>query len=210
MFVPTIGKLTADFAANDDIGEINFKELSKLAEKRKWQARFSKDYKGEMNAFTDKLFRDDIVKCYVSTSQSGQEVGYIRLVDKTSRFQPSEGDVWCLEDAYVKPAHRHMGIMRKMTEWAVKNKNVKVMHITVDRFKHNYIYFCDLGFRHFINVDETILGYLIHDSCSELLHSISQKQHKHPHTAHAHAWDFFDKNTITIKQLHIYIISKYQ
>lgn len=170
MFVPMIEKMTVNFAANDDVGEINFKEISKLAEKRKWQARFAKDYKGQMNSFTDKLFREDIVKCFVSTSsQSGKEVGYIRLIDKTANFTTCEESVWCLEDAYVKPAHRHKGVMRKMTEWAVKYKNVKVMHITMDRFENNYLYFCDLGFKHFMTVDETILGYLIHDSCSELL-----------------------------------------
>lgn len=175
MFVPTIEKMTVNFAANDDIGEISFKELSKLAEKRKWQTRFANDYKGELKAMNDEIFTEGIVKCIVAVEQGDKEIGYMRIADVTVRFEACNDGAWSLQDAYVKPAYRKRKVMLKMIKHAVDNLHVKLICITHDRYFDNRYYYGDLGFNNFIFVDDTYLGYLVHDSYTELIEKLHHK-----------------------------------
>jgi hypothetical protein len=173
MFVPTITKLDVAIAANEEIADIKFVELTTRAEKYKWQMRFTKDYKGGLNPITDELFNETKVKCLVATCPAGKELGYMRLVDEMSCFEPCNDGAWCLEDAYVKPAYRSKKVMRNMLQYAINSHHVKLVHITCDRYWANRYYFNDLGFNQYIRVDDTDLGFIVHDSYGELLEKLS-------------------------------------
>ena len=168
MFVPNVGKMAFNVAANDEFAEVNFLELTKLADKRKWQGWFAKDYKGGLRAMNEGTFREDIVKCVIAVNEN-KEKGYMRLVDKTERFKYCGEKVWCLEDAYVKPAYRKERVFEKMARYAIANYGVKVMHITDDRYERKRHYFNDMGFNNFIYTNNGDLGYLLHDDYLDLL-----------------------------------------
>ena len=168
MYVPQIKKLPVTFAANDDCSNLKFVELKKLADKRRWQQRFADDYDGGVGPVVDALFEEPVVKCIVAADGDVQK-GYMRLVDKNRRFPSFNGSVWCLEDAYVKKAYRNNGILQYMMQHAVNNHHIKLVHLTDDRYINNKNKFVDLGFSTYMYVNETNLGYAVHDSYKQIL-----------------------------------------
>ena len=84
---------------------IKIKEITKLAEKLKWNERFYKSYSGGKC----KVAPVKIATCrvFVATVE-GKEVGYIRIANYTETFSKFfDGEVWNVCEGYVKPLYRN-------------------------------------------------------------------------------------------------------
>lgn len=143
--------------------EVKLKQLHKLAEKMTWMKRFHADYEGGCVDINEKLFGNDVV--FYVAQVGDKEVGYIRLNDKTSFFEKYGGvNVWNIADAYVKPAYRHKGVLRQMIQQAVQDLDVKMIHLTVDRYVDNLNYYRTLGFTEFQVSSDGELGWALQTS----------------------------------------------
>ena len=123
---------------------IEIKEVSKLAEKIKWNDRFFKSYTGHARKLTgDKIIA---TKVFVAIYQE-KELGYTRLIDMTDSFFDFYGKkVSRIAESYVKPLYRNQGVVTALRRYAVKHENVKAMRIETYRFLKNRSYFENEGF----------------------------------------------------------------
>lgn len=124
---------------------IKLVEIVKLAEKYKWLQRFCAAYSGDLLPLNDAHFGAG-AKFYVAI-ESDKELGFIRITNKSSFFRHcTDEDVWCISDAYVKPAYRSKGVLREMITQAVRDLNVQMLYIACDRFSANKAYYFSLYF----------------------------------------------------------------
>ena len=94
-------KPTSKLIAKSDL---EIKEITKLAEKIKWNERFYKSYSGNK----DKVSVEKIAACKVFLAiYKGKEAGYIRINNYKKKFSRFfNGEVWGINEGYVKPAYR--------------------------------------------------------------------------------------------------------
>ena len=138
--------------------DIEVKEITKLAEKSKWNERFYKSYSGGKKRIPiDKL---NECKVFVATYK-GNELGYIRIHSVTHTFsQFYDGEVWAVSEGYVKPPYRSNGILTLLRSFVVQNYNVKVLRIETERYNNLRRYYSEQGF---------VLAYDVEDSCISII-----------------------------------------
>lgn len=130
-----------------DTNKLDYRVLTKLAEKKKWQHRFRKAYQEEMGPDIDAHYSENIK--FIVASEDGRDVGFLRLSDTSFRFSSITNiAAWNICEGYVKPAYQSQGVLRAMIKNAVQQHNVKSMTISTERsIKHNR-YYAELGFTH--------------------------------------------------------------
>jgi hypothetical protein len=135
--------------ARDDL---EIKEITKLADKVKWNERFYKSYSGGK----ERVSVEKIATCKVFIAiYKGKEAGYIRICNYKKVFSKfSNGEVWGINEGYVKPAYRGNGILTTLRSYVVKNHNVKVMRIESDRYFRLKDYFAEQGFVYGYAIEE--------------------------------------------------------
>jgi len=168
MYVPRIKTLEVQVASNEEFMGIDFRELTKLAEKMKWMERFTKNYSESVCAMTLKQFDPTDTK-FIVAKAANKDVGYIGLVKNTYGFSHGHLDIWVIETAYVKPKYRSLGVLKKLIGHATEVYDTKLIHLESYRFFDNQHYYEYLGFTAFKFIDETSLGYAVHDSLEELV-----------------------------------------
>jgi hypothetical protein len=134
------------------IDSIEVKEVTKLAEKIKWNDRFLKSYTGHAK----KINSDALIcsKIFTATYQ-GKELGYTRVTDMTKSFSEFSGDkVSRITESYVKPPYKSQGVVTALRRYAVKHENVKTMRIETYRFINNRNYFESEGFYFAYSISE--------------------------------------------------------
>jgi GNAT superfamily N-acetyltransferase len=141
--------------------EIVLTEVQKLAEKMKWLERFQKSYSGGQAKTTNKFFENSCK--FLVAKSNGKELGYIRIIDRTSELRKfGAADTWSVSEAYVKPAYRNQGVLRKMLKVVISDYKTKLIRIETERFEANYSYYETLGFKNAFSVQngELAIAYL--------------------------------------------------
>jgi len=133
--------------------DVEIKEITKLAEKSKWNERFYKSYSGGKRRIpVDKL---NECKVFVA-SYKGNELGYIRIHNVTHTFsQFYDGVVWAVSEGYIKPPYRSNGVLTLLRSFVVENHNVKVMRIETERYNNLRNYYSEQGFVLAYDVDDS-------------------------------------------------------
>ena len=128
----------------DATNELEIREVTKIAEKLKWLERFSKSYTGGKK----KVAVENIALCKMFLAiYKGKEAGYIRIASYTDEFSNLfNGEVFSINEGYVKPAYRSNGILTYLRSYVVKNHNVKFMRIETDRYFKLENYYAQQGF----------------------------------------------------------------
>ena len=91
--------------------EYSFGELSKFADKDKWNNRFLQAYKGGVKP-SIQIFSDH--SRFMVIRRNGQELGYVRITNYSDLFdEVYEDEVWSISEIFVKPEFRHQGVMRR-------------------------------------------------------------------------------------------------
>lgn len=168
VIVPSIKTLVMQEAANDAVINVNFRELTKLAEKMKWEERFIKAYSDGVRPLTLAIYNPKYVT-YIVASSKGKDLGHIRLVKKSMMLENGEVTIRSLDTAFIKKPYRRDGVFKKLIAHAVDGYATKLIRLEAYRFyNHQYYYEC-LGFTRFLRVDETAVGYAVHESIQEMI-----------------------------------------
>lgn len=124
--------------------DLQIKEITTLADKLKWNDRFYKSYAGEKV----KVSPERVASCrFFLAIYKGNEAGYIRIFNYTNTFDNFySGEVWAVNEGYIKPPYRSKGILTALRAYVVKHCNVKVMRIETDRFLKLQSYYESQGF----------------------------------------------------------------
>ncbi len=160
---PCIKNFVTQKAANDDLVEVSFRKLTNLGEKMKCAKRFNNAYSEQSRALTSILF-DEARVIYVVASANGQDLGHMRLIKKHITSTHDHGSVWSLDTAFVEERFRHYGVFKELIVHAVSVYGIKLIHIDADRYWKNQDYYESLGFQKLVFVDDTPLGYAVHNS----------------------------------------------
>lgn len=150
--------------------EIVLIEVERLAEKMKWLERFQKSYSGGQAKTSSKFFSGNCK--FLVAKAEGKELGYIRIIDRTSELSKfGATDAWSVSEAYVKPAYRNQGVLRKMLKVVISDYKTKLIKIETDRFEANYSYYETLGFKHAFTVQNGELAIAYLDDISDVMSS---------------------------------------
>lgn len=142
---------------------MNIKEIHLISEKTKWLEQFRKGYSGGCTKELPKgAFNESACKFLVAY-ENGKEMGFIRIV-AADKFGPKFKGDWELSEAYIKPPYRSNGVLRELLMYAMDFYNVKIVHLTEDRFSNNYSYYHSLGFTAFVS-DGECTGYGLGYAC---------------------------------------------
>lgn len=135
------------------VADVEIIEVTKLAEKAKWNERFYKSYSGSKI----KIAIDALKECRVFVAiYKGNELGYIRIHSVNNTFAKFyDGDVWAVSEGYVKPPYRSNGILTLLRRFVVDSHNVKVLRIETERYNKIRRYYSEQGF---------VLAYDVGDS----------------------------------------------
>jgi hypothetical protein len=138
--------------------DIKIKEITKLAEKIKWNDCFNRSYSGRKT----KVLNTALSSCRVFVAIfDGKEVGSIRISNRTNTFARFfDGEVWNICEGYVKPPYRGKGIYTALRSYVVSNVPVKVMRIESSRYIAKKKYFAEQGF---------VFGYDVGDGYISIL-----------------------------------------
>jgi len=159
---------------------IKIEEITKLAEKIKWNDRFLKSYTGH----TNKIGSDALLgtKIFVATYQ-GKELGYTRVCDMTKDFSIFYGKrVSRITESYVKPPYRSQGVVTALRRYAVKHEHVRAIRIETYRFLKNKAYFESEGFFYAYSISDEMCIICTHDFL-EPLDSYSKEMSSRLHCA---------------------------
>jgi len=140
---------------------IKIEEVTKLAEKIKWNDRFLKNYTGH----TNKINSDGLLKSkvFVATYQ-GKELGYTRVFEMTEHFSVFYGKrVSRITESYVKPPYRSQGVVTALRRYAVKHEHVRAIRIETYRFLKNKAYFESEGFFYAYSISDEMCIICTHD-----------------------------------------------
>ena len=157
--------------------EITLKELTKLAEKKKWNEKFYKSYKGGKAKFSIEQISFEAM--FLVANLADKEVGYVRLTQCCEYAEYGAPCVWCISEAYVKPGYRNNGVLREMLKILVTNYNVKLIHIETQRAVTHENYYRSLGFTNVARTEFTDLIYLIQADFAPILDKHAQANDEH-------------------------------
>lgn len=123
---------------------ITFTELTIYSDKKKWWDRFSKSYK-KGKAYSAAFF-NSTSRYFLATDDQGNELGFIRISDKSHFFKKNGKTVWCAQDMYVKPKYRSQGVAKALLQYVISNCEVKIGWILEETYKKCSGYYNALGF----------------------------------------------------------------
>jgi GNAT superfamily N-acetyltransferase len=130
-----------------DVEKLEYRVLTKLAEKKKWMLRFRKAYREDLLPENESQFGDGVK--FIVASIDGREVGFLRLIDVKHRFVKfTEMEVRLISDGYVKPAYQSQGVLRAMIKNAVQAESAMSLTLDNDRIAKYARYYAALGFTH--------------------------------------------------------------
>ena len=152
--------------------EITLKEVTKLAEKIKWNEKFYKSYSGGKARFSIEQLSFEAI--FLVANVADKEVGYVRLTQHCEFAQYGAACVWCISEAYVKPCYRNDGVLREMVKQLVANYNVKLIHIETERAVRNENYYRSLGFTGVAQTGYANLIYLVQTDFGPILNMHAQ------------------------------------
>lgn len=125
--------------------DIHLVELHDRAMKKKWMYMWQLELNGDAKVDHDDLYQSN--SRYFAAIENGQEVGFIRLLNKTEKFvRYYDKEVWGIDSFLVLPEHRSKGVCRKMIKLVIANCDAKMMHTTDWMFVENIDYYGSLGF----------------------------------------------------------------
>jgi GNAT superfamily N-acetyltransferase len=133
---------------------ITLKLIDKYKEQKKWDKLFSQSYDGTINHCDFNLIRLNAV--FVVICEDKKEVGYMRLT------KTSDEDVYCVNEAFVKPAYRRRGVFREALKLAIENHNVRALYLDIDRINLYVPYYKTLGFCGYQQAEDEDFAYLVH------------------------------------------------
>ncbi len=137
---------------------IEIKEVTKLAEKLKWNERFIKSYSGGLQSITTESLGG--CKMFLA-SLNEKEAGYIRISDYTKRFSKFyDGEVFSICEGYVKPTYRNNGVLTALRAHVVNNHNVKLMRIETERYFRLKNYYKEQGFMYGYPIEDGELSVI--------------------------------------------------
>jgi N-acetylglutamate synthase-like GNAT family acetyltransferase len=136
-----------------DLENLQYKELTLLAEKKKWINRFMKAYPGLLAAETNYLYTDKskfIVACYGT-----HEIGFLRLTDDADVFSPfTNEESWDITDVYIKPAYQGLGVLQVIIQHVITNEHAKSVTLAYEVAEQHASYYKMMGFTVVANIFE--------------------------------------------------------
>jgi GNAT superfamily N-acetyltransferase len=160
-----------------DTAKLEYRVLTKLAEKKKWQQRFRKAYREPMLPDLDTHYGENIK--FIVASADGRDVGFLRLADVSFRFSSlTDLAAWNICDGYVKPAYQSQGVLGAMVKNAVQQHSAKSLTIDTDRFLIYRRYYARLGFTHHRYVGNTNCSRIYLTSWEPIITAIIGPKHQ--------------------------------
>lgn len=142
---------------------MNIKEIHKMSEKDKWFDQFRKAYSGGCVKKMSSYAYDERFSRFLVAVKDGKEMGYIRI-SSAERLTPEFRGTWVLSEAYIKPPYRGDGVLRELLIHSIDYFNVKMVHLTEDRYSKNFSYYSSLGFTAFVSSGECT-GHSLGHAC---------------------------------------------
>ena len=157
--------------------DLQIKEITKLAEKLKWNERFYKSYSGDKV----KVSAEKVASCrFFLAIYEGKEAGYIRIFNYTSTFSEFySGEVWAINEGYIKPTYRSKGLLTALRAYVVKNCNVKLMRIETHRYIKLQDYYAEQGFIYGYPILEGYLSTICVPEFEEALYAYANLHSMH-------------------------------
>ena len=145
--------------------------IEKSVDRQKvWMRSFLRAYPYELriesNAST--LYGSN-VRFLVAENSLKQQLGFLRLNDKSWAFEEFDQPVWNIADGYVKPPYRREGVLTHLIEYGVKFLNVEMISLHPTAFKQHREYYRRLFFVDFTVGKDSGLVWLFHDRSRHLI-----------------------------------------
>jgi hypothetical protein len=166
--VPAVQQFEVQEAANDDVLEVDFREMRSVKDKKHWMHKFGKHYvEGVADTHAD-MFNTSQTK-YVAAVANSKDIGFVYLINLQAQCNSHSANAWRLDCGYVKGQYRSRRVFQQLISHVVKKYNVVEISIEKERYLRNEQYYADLGFPHFVLTEGPSLGVLLHDSYVEWL-----------------------------------------
>jgi hypothetical protein len=166
--VPAVQQFKVQEAANDDVLEVDFREMRSVKEKKHWMRKFGKHYVEGANAMNANMFNSTITKHIVAVAD-GKDIGFVYLYVSPFSRTGLIADAWRLSSGYVKGQYRSRRVFQQLIAHVVSTYNVVEISIEHDRYVRNQQYYADLGFSNFVRAGINGPSEILHDSLVELL-----------------------------------------
>ncbi len=166
--VPAVQQFEVQEAANDDVLEVDFREMRSVTDKKCWLRKFNKHYVEGVNATHANMFNSAVTK-YIAAVANGKDIGFVYLINTQVECNGQNVKAWRLDSGYVKGQYRSRRVFQQLISHVVSTYNVVEISIEYERYIRNEQYYADLGFSYFMRTDSTSLGVLLHDSYVEWL-----------------------------------------
>jgi hypothetical protein len=160
--VPAVQQFEVQEAANDDVLEVDFREMKSVKEKKHWLRKFGKHYLEGTAAMHANMFKSTTTK-YIAAVADGKDIGFVYLYVSPFSSMGLIADAWRLSSGYIKGPYRSRRVFQQLISHVVNTYNVVEISIEHDRYLRNEQYYADLGFNHFVFKDRTRLGLVLHD-----------------------------------------------
>jgi GNAT superfamily N-acetyltransferase len=157
--------------------DLQINEITKLAEKLKWNERFYKSYSGDKV----KVSAEKVASCrFFLAIYKGKEAGYIRIFNYTNTFSEFySGEVWAINEGYIKPTYRSKGLLTALRAYVVKNCSVKLMRIETHRYIKLQDYYAEQGFIYGYPILEGYLSTICVPEFEEALYAYANLHSTH-------------------------------
>ena len=166
--LPAIQRFEVQEAANDDVLEVDFREMRSVKDKRHWIHKFGKNYlEGAADTHAG-MFNTELTK-YVAAVANSKDIGFVYLINLQAQCNSHSANAWRLDCGFVKGQYRSRRVFQQLISHVVKKYNVVEISIEYERYIRNEQYYANLGFSYFMRTDSTSLGVLLHDSYVEWL-----------------------------------------
>jgi hypothetical protein len=156
---------------------LQLREIVKHADKLKCMNRFRQAYSSGVLPLNSAIF-GELVRFFAAVVD-GTEVGHIRICNYSSSFEGKSNDeVWSMSEAYVKPAHRHKGVLHDMITLAVRDHKVKMLYIEPQRLVRFSSYYRALGFSSCRSANDPTMVFAVLDSFRNEIRAANDEHYK--------------------------------
>lgn len=151
-----------------DLSSLNYKELTLLAEKKKWIKRFRKAYPGLLRAETNHLYTNS--SKFIVAYCGMREIGFLRLTNETGIFSAfTKEEIWDITDGYVKPAYQGVGVLQALIQHVIANEHAKSVTLAYEIAEQHASYYKMMGFSVVLNMSGINCVRLFLHDCEEML-----------------------------------------
>jgi hypothetical protein len=120
----------------------------------------------------------DPIRFYVAVD-GGKELGFMRMYSTDEFACYTNDDVFIIGEAYVKTPYRCKGVLREMITLAVRDLNVKGLHIETSRFEALESYYVALDFTQVCPTYDSLMSYVFLSSFKQVLTAANDDQFQH-------------------------------